>query len=621
MATYPEYTGANLEYIYDRDNNSLLSDFFSHLNITPPAPSYGSRTSFKTKTTATRFRDNFMTVIPRGLNNVYAEMNVDYNNLNNSEAAFLIGKLETSLASTGASAQVVNIYNSGFDRFIYETYPTGISIYPTDISGLHIKNYSLQTKENGLNDLKIELVNSLLSSSLDYRGIFTRQSAIKTWATGENYSLHDIVYYPDIFEDKRNNIFYCISGHNGATSAQAPHSDYGIWTQSFYFQPDYAASFDQDHSQVIDDYSKGFVDRIKTDRNSNALKMNLKFEYRSNKETTALLHFLENKMGYRTFDMIISGAYKTKKAFRAPTWVHTPVFYDSNTIEMDVEEDVRGISAKKLWSYAAENAELTTYVTNITNEGCQATDATALAAADTFLTALKQIPSGESTTILSKIRHLWCPLCDGTGGYHVALYAANGDLVMTKLAGGGMDTYSLTGGLTFDGVGGLAMGFSELDVGVSNLSYGAWVLKAGLNAGTAVEYWLGSEASNDYGVGYGATNYVYRTFNKNSHVYNAGSYGAITGLWSATIHLTNNWSYIHHNGNYITYSPNFNSSSVSRATFSYAYGGKNSSIGMYSPTIAQLGMAYVGYRGFDGAHLSGFYDATNNLMQTIGRMP
>jgi len=620
MATYPEYTGANLEYIYDRDNNSLLSDFFSHLNITPPAPSYGSRTSFKTKTTATRFRDNFMTVIPRGLNNVYAEMNVDYNNLNNSEAAFLIGKLETSLASTGASAQVVNIYNSGFDRFIYETYPTGISIYPTDISGLHIKNYSLQTKENGLNDLKIELVNSLLSSSLDYRGIFTRQSAIKTWATGENYSLHDIVYYPDIFEDKRNNIFYCISGHNGATSAQAPHSDYGIWTQSFYFQPDYAASFDQDHSQVIDDYSKGFVDRIKTDRNSNALKMNLKFEYRSNKETTALLHFLENKMGYRTFDMIISGAYKTKKAFRAPTWVHTPVFYDSNTIEMDVEEDVRGMFSKKLWSYAAENAELTTYVTNITNEGCQATDTTALAAADTFLTALKQTPTGFASPIIDHIYHLWCPLCDGTGGFHVALIANSGDAIMTKIGtNGGLDDYSLTGGFKFNGSGALQMGISETEFGVTNNSMGAYVLNS---LPTNTTYWLGSNNSqNDFHLGCSTVVFVNRTFHKNSFSIGVSpSTGFIMGTqfvgWS-----NGRSSRLYQGTTQMQENNGFNLSHVSRSTHSYVYGGR--AVGVSTAdhyTQSTFGLMYWG-KGITGQMQTDFANAVETFMAALGRMP
>jgi len=264
--------------------------------------------------------------------------------------------------------------------------------------------------------------------------------------------------------------------------------------------------------------------------------------------------------------------------------------------------------------------DVSVYHANVRSRGGTVSPAS-LAAADRLMTALKRVPSGQATTILSKIRHLWCPICDGTSGYDVTLHAGQGDLVMAKLYGGGVDTYSLTGGLTFDGVGGLAMGFSEQDVGATNLSYGAWVLKAGLNAGAASEFWLGSHATNAYGLAYNATQYVYRTFHKNTNSYNAGSYGAITGLWTADVHPTNSWSRIHHNGTYITYSPLFNNASVSRATHSYSYGGKNAGASMWNPTTARLGMGFVGYRGFDGAHLSGFYDALYTFMSDIGRMP
>ena len=346
MNNYPEYTGENVKFLYDRDFSSLPAYNYSDISI--PAPDYGSRVVFSTKTTTTVGRDNYETILPMGINNVMAEFNLNFSNIWNSEANYILHKLNQAINGTTQVDETLAIYNSGIagNEISFEGYyGTGSSIYKDVLSGCFVKDYSLNTKENFLCDLSVVLATDTYSSFMNYKGAFPNEAHIQAWNTGQSYEKFDVVYYP-IFLDKRNNFFYCLQNHTSSTGIlPQPESEY--WTQSFFFEPDFAIPTNVDYSSSINN-DGDFLERIKMNKNSNRLDMNLKFENRSNKETRAMMHFLENKMGYRSFKMALSGVYRSQKTFYVPSWSHTYTFYDTNSIEVEIKESIRNMAKREL---------------------------------------------------------------------------------------------------------------------------------------------------------------------------------------------------------------------------------------------------------------------------------
>jgi len=63
----------------------------------------------------------------------------------------------------------------------------------------------------------------------------------------------------------------------------------------------------------------------------------------TNKQLRGMLHFLENKGGYRRFEHQIPSVYNQPKVYYSPKWTHTWNYYDSNTLSVTLVEDPLGV--------------------------------------------------------------------------------------------------------------------------------------------------------------------------------------------------------------------------------------------------------------------------------------
>ena len=116
-------------------------------------------------------------------------------------------------------------------------------------------------------------------------------------------------------------------------------------TRTFFFKPDNQVVISVDHSNRFNNFRGSFKDAPNIGRNQNSLQnLQLTFTNRSDKETYAMLHFLETHMGYKSFvyyygDDIIN----ENRQFYCDNWSHTFNHFDSHTIKATFTEVVQPI--------------------------------------------------------------------------------------------------------------------------------------------------------------------------------------------------------------------------------------------------------------------------------------
>ncbi len=349
MAVDIRYTGTYLQYVYDRDRS--LTGSLTATTLTDPT--YGSEISFDTVTNQIIGQNNYKVSLPNSVNNVKAEISLQFQNLTEAEASPLLVFFETIGNQTGSGQGYFNI-GYGNNVQANATYGgTGFNmalgtgnyaaIY-SPISGCYLIETIHQHEENDKHDITARAKIDRLSTTLNWSGVFANTAYIQTWDSGVAYEKYDIVYY-NLFENKRNNFFYCTESYTGSNTAPNLLNN---WTQSFFWEPDFSVNIQQNKENQFIEIKNSYSDRIKTNKNSNLLNLELTFSNRANKEAWSLLHFLENKAGYIKFPYEISKIYKSKKVFSSPKWNHKYNWDGSNTIKVSLVEEAIPIFSKTL---------------------------------------------------------------------------------------------------------------------------------------------------------------------------------------------------------------------------------------------------------------------------------
>lgn len=162
----------------------------------------------------------------------------------------------------------------------------------------------------------------------------------KTWDYG-SYKKYDIVYYPTS-SNNLNNFYYCTEDHVSSSST-APLGIDSKWTQEFFFEPDIGFQNEvQINSQKLE-FKNSYVLRMKTKNNIAPLVLNYKFSNISDRQLRAMLHFLENKAGYRRFRHQVPSVYNRPKVFICSEWSHTWNYFNSHDLEVKLTEDPLGV--------------------------------------------------------------------------------------------------------------------------------------------------------------------------------------------------------------------------------------------------------------------------------------
>jgi phage-related protein len=97
--------------------------------------------------------------------------------------------------------------------------------------------------------------------------------------------------------------------------------------------------FDVDYIE----FKNSFKDRTKTRENIATFPISYNFTNISTHQLKSMMHFLENKGGYRRFKHFIPSVYNRPKVFYCPEWRHEWVYNNCHNLSVSFMEDPLGI--------------------------------------------------------------------------------------------------------------------------------------------------------------------------------------------------------------------------------------------------------------------------------------
>ncbi len=312
---------------YNRDTN------ISGVAISPTlsgiaTPVYGSQVEFKGTNHSYVTDDFYFNSIPLSMNSLTAKFSVRYD-VNESGARSLAAFFENQ---------------SGFRAL--EFTPDNLGIYKT-VSGF-CDNYAI----NFINNQHFEVAATI---NIDHAptlfnwsgmGTFTNL-AFEDWQEAHVYYEHDVVYFTGAGtafgnQNKLDNFYYC-SGEHISYPWNTPTGADSMWSQKFYFEPDIGPQNDVTIKADVLEYENSFVQRLKTNNNIATFDMSYTYSNITDRQLKAMLHFLENKGGYRRFEHQIPSVYNRPKVYYCPDWKHTWNYANSNTLTVTLVEDPLGV--------------------------------------------------------------------------------------------------------------------------------------------------------------------------------------------------------------------------------------------------------------------------------------
>lgn len=287
---------------------------------------YGSNASFSAKLSALNFGDGYKTNISRNINSLNASFNLEYDGLTDKQAKALIAFFENT-----PEAPVKSLYEGyrGVNINLFSPYKQNAELYFLDI------NHS--TPYNNINKVSIA-AESLFESNLNYKGMFVEldEKNIRTYSnTLSNFTYNDVVYFESSDFNKRGYYFYTgtdttsrISPTNNPTGANS------YFTKDFYFKTDIDYNITEKIRVITNELNGSTKQYVKDGINYNVLEFDLAFTKRSNKEALAILKFLDDKAGFKTFNYTLPQPYNKTITVYCPEWNHTYNFYNNNNISV-----------------------------------------------------------------------------------------------------------------------------------------------------------------------------------------------------------------------------------------------------------------------------------------------
>lgn len=315
-----------MSFLYDRDYN-VTGTVQSTFDF---KPSYGTTVSFSAENTSYSSIDNYLYVMPKGVNHLQMTVQMPFENRKEAEATKIASFFE-NLRGTG-----------------YFTFTDPASIYRP--INLFCTDIQTDFTVNDIYNIQVNLATDQVASLLNWNGAFITGSNIKgAWSTSTSYSKYDVVKYTgnSTFPSNTGNLYdcfyYCTEPHVSQSSVSPASVDTVKWSKQFFFQPTYPAQVNKETSSLKTELPYSFAKRSDFGLHANTIKsLKLDFKGISDAEARCILHFLVNKQGYRRFQYKIPNIYNKFKVFFAPQWSHTFVYKNVNDISVTLVEDPLG---------------------------------------------------------------------------------------------------------------------------------------------------------------------------------------------------------------------------------------------------------------------------------------
>lgn len=305
---------------YDRTTGNITGIIpLTSLSIDPV---YGSRASFNARANIYETQNGIFNMLPMSINSIDAKFELRFD-VNELYAQKLVSFIESQ---------------EGNKMFKFED----ISNFYKPISGV-CDNYAVNHINKNHYEVGVSFEVNQAPALLNWSGMTFINSPLQQWTSGVEYKKYDIIY-SGISNNKLNNYYYCSGDHfSSDKSIDGPTGSSSKWTQAFFFEPDIGLQNDVNIKVDKIQFKNSFIQRMKTRRNLAQTNFSYKFSNVTTKEAKAILHFLENKAGFRRFSHTPQSVYNREKIFYAPSWSHTFKYYDSHDIEVSLIEDPLGV--------------------------------------------------------------------------------------------------------------------------------------------------------------------------------------------------------------------------------------------------------------------------------------
>lgn len=216
---------------------------------------------------------------------------------------------------------------------------------------LNIDGYSLNYRLEDITDVTLKMSANFAAKAIRWTGCYLDDSFVSEWVSGASYARYDVVSYFSglnysgggvVSGNATEMLFYCKEDVSGGTN---PLSNTGSWTR--YDLPlDLEIDTTNDYNSRSEQpqYRGAYKQKINFSLN-NTFKfepISVNWKNLSDKEAKCLIHFFENKQGYKRFN--ITGAptqWEDFNVFVCSNWSHTINFLNSHDISATFAPDMR----------------------------------------------------------------------------------------------------------------------------------------------------------------------------------------------------------------------------------------------------------------------------------------
>lgn len=169
---------------------------------------------------------------------------------------------------------------------------------------------------------------------------------VDNWSESSvSYEENDIVYYT-----VNKKCYYCIVAHTSSASIVPTNASYWgghidfdnygsseskpnfIWTPSYQAQSSFAPKVN------LIKFGDGYEQRVQSDINNSLLSFSASFTERSEKETRAIVHFLDKRNSVESFIFTPPPPYDKALKFICREWSSNYNFYDNYSISAKFEQ-------------------------------------------------------------------------------------------------------------------------------------------------------------------------------------------------------------------------------------------------------------------------------------------